>query len=455
MKSVCSMDDLFGRKIRSVTEINGEIRQLLDSTFGFVRVRGEISTIRQPFSGHTYFVLKDEKSQLSAVLFKSQQRWLSQPLTEGQQVICDGRITVYEPRGHYQIIVDTIDFDGTGQLRILFEQLKQKLRNEGLFDEDLKRPLPSEIRKITLITSPTGAAVHDFISVCRKRRADVLIQVFPVRVQGDGAADQISSAIKKAGELSPDVILLCRGGGSIEDLWSFNEEQVARSIYRSAIPVVTGIGHETDFTIADFCADVRCQTPTAAAQMVTVDPAGYHRQLSYIIDRLQRSVTYRISDYAARLRHSTEVLSSFDKAFSHHTFTVDNLSTRICGTMALRLEKQHSRFSDLKSRLHRLSPDNAVHLQQSRLELLSARFLDRIDRFHAAKRSDLHRCVDRLDALSPLKTLSRGFSVVSKKMGDGDTRGIVTSVDQVEQNEELEIRLHHGELDCRVVRKRP
>ncbi len=448
------MNDFVGRPIQSVTEINGEIRQLLDNSFRFVRVRGEISTIRQPFSGHTYFVLKDEKSQLSAVLFKNQQRWLSQPLADGQQVICDGRISVYEPRGQYQLIVDSIDFDGTGQLRILFEQLKQKLRSEGLFDDDSKLPLPAEIHKIVLITSPSGAAVHDFLSVCRKRRADVLIQILPVRVQGRAAAEQICSAILTAGELSPDVIVLCRGGGSIEDLWSFNEERVARTICRSTIPIVTGIGHETDFTIADFCADLRCQTPTAAAQMVTIDPDGYRRRLNYINDRLRRSLTYQLNDYTSRLRHAADLLSSFDKAFSRHTITVDSLFSRSCGAMALRVEKHHSHFRELKSRLHRLSPENTVHLYRNRLEFLSATFLDRTKQFLNAKNSELSRCVDRLDTLSPLKTLARGYSIVSAPIDGELTKRIITSIDQVEKDDELEIRLHRGELDCRVVRKR-
>lgn len=444
----------FDRQIKSVTEINTEIGQLLDGSFRFVRIRGEISTIRQPFSGHTYFVLKDEKSQLNAVLFKSQQRWLPEPLAEGRQVICDGRISVYEPRGQYQLIVDTIDFDGAGQLRIMFDQLKLKLRREGFFDSDSKQPLPSPIEKIVLITSPSGAAVHDFLSVCRKRRADVLVQILPVRVQGHEAARQICAAIGKAHELSPDVIVLCRGGGSMEDLWSFNEESVARAVYRSAIPIVTGIGHETDFTIADFCADLRCQTPTAAAQMVTVDPAGYRQRLSYATARLHRSLTYQINVYTSRLAHAADVFSSFDKAFSRHTFTVDSLFSRICGAMALDIEKQSSRRTELASRLHRASPDSAVRLYQSKLQYLSSKFQDRTAQFIRSKSTSLNRCIDRLDTLSPLKTLARGYSVVSRKDDREQSKKIITDIDQVENDEEIEIRLHRGELDCRVVRKR-
>lgn len=444
-----------GSQIRSVTEINADIRQLLDSEFRFIRVRGEVSNIRQPYSGHTYFVLKDERSQLSSVLFKNQQRWLSQPLKDGQQVICDGRISVYEPRGQYQLIVDTIDFDGTGQLRILFEQLKERLRSEGLFEAERKVSLPAVIDKIALITSPTGAAVHDFLSVCRKRSSDALVQIIPVRVQGDGAADQICGALETAVSLSPDVIVLCRGGGSIEDLWAFNEESVARAIVRTAIPVVTGVGHETDFTIADFCADVRCPTPTAAAQLVTTDPAAYLEKLSYLAARLKRSLTGRLELYRDRLDHSAEILSTFDRAFSHHTFTVDHCFSRLCGAMALGIERQSAHCAELRSRLHHSSPGNTIDLYQKQLDHLSEKCFDRSRQRIEAKENRLIRNSARLDTLSPLKTLARGYSIVTTKgAGAEPSQRIVTGSDQVDLQEEIEIRLHRGELACRVVGKR-
>ncbi len=449
------MSELLLRQIKSVSEVNLEIRELLDSKFRFVRVRGEVSNIRQPFSGHSYFVLKDDKSQLNSVLFKNQQRWLSQPLEDGQQVICDGRISVYEPRGQYQLIVDTVDFDGTGQLRLLFEQLKQKLKNEGLFDREHKTELPPVIDKIVLITSPTGAAVHDFLAVCRKRHSDALIQILPVRVQGQGASEQICKALQTAHTLSADVIVLCRGGGSIEDLWSFNEEILARAIYRATIPVVSGIGHETDFTIADFCADVRCPTPTAAAQLVTTDPTGYLEKLNYISARLQQSLDYLLSDYAARVSHAAEVLSTFDKAFSHHTFTVENLFSRISGAAALTMEKKASRFADLESRLLHLSPDNSIRLYQNQLHYLTDKFIGRTFQLIESKENELIRNGAKLDTLSPLKTLARGYGIVSKKKeGSGRSKRIVTSIEQVAEREEIEIKLHQGELDCRVLRKK-
>lgn len=443
-------------QIKSVSQINAEIRQLLDSEFRFVRVRGEVSTIRQPFSGHTYFILKDHQSQLPSVLFKSQRRWLASELKEGQQIICDGRISVYEPRGQYQLIVDTIDFDGTGQLRVLFEQLKQKLKNEGLFDQDRKIELPTEIEKAILITSPTGAAVHDFISVCRGRRSNLLIQILPVRVQGQGAADEICRAVETAQTLDPDVVILCRGGGSIEDLWSFNEESVARAIFTARVPVVTGIGHETDFTIADFCADIRCATPTAAAELVTADPAGFEEKLEYFSTRLLRSMTILLDYYSSRLDLAADKLSTFDKAFSHHTFTVDYLFAKLHGAMALAVEQKTASFSELHSSLLRLAPDHAIRRHQDRLGYLSQRLIDTANQLINSRQTRLEQAAAVLDTLSPLKTLARGYSIVSKKgAAAGRSTKIVTSTSQVDDREEVEVRLHQGSMDCRVIRKKP
>jgi exodeoxyribonuclease VII large subunit len=441
-------------QVKSVSQINGEIRHLLDSEFRFVRVQGEISTVRQPFSGHIYFTLKDHQSQLPAVLFKNQRRWLAAELKEGQQVICDGRISVYEPRGQYQLIVDTIDFDGTGQLRILFEQLKQKLSNEGLFDQDHKSPLPPEIKHVVVITSPTGAAIYDFISVCMARRAELSIQILPVRVQGQGAADEICKAIDSAHTLTPDVIVVCRGGGSIEDLWSYNEEIVARAIHEAKIPLITGIGHETDFTIADFCADLRCATPTAAAELITTDPSAYEEKIAYFSSRLLRSMSLRLNEYEVRVDRITDLLSTFDKAFSHHTFAVEHLFTKLHNSMAMAVEKRNSRFSTAQSLLLRLAPDAAISGHQDRLAFLNQRLRERVGQLVQTKQARLAQSAAVLDTLSPLKTLARGYGIVSKKALTGGSGDIVTSTSQVEENEEVEVRLHRGTMDCRVVRKK-
>lgn len=448
-------DDIFTSPIRTVSEINSEIGDMLENRFRFVRVSGEISNLRRPISGHSYFILKDAKSQLNGVLFKNQQRWLAAELKDGQQVICDGRITVYEPRGQYQLIVDTVDFDGTGRLRLEFERLKRQLRAEGLFDARHKKPIPEFIEKIVLITSPTGAAVHDFISICRKRQADLLVQILPVRVQGDGAAREICDAIDQAQSLDPDVIVLCRGGGSIEDLWAFNDEDLARAIFAADIPVVTGVGHEIDFTIADFCADVRAATPTAAAEMLAVDHRQYRTTILSLIARLRRGLAYNLADHSHRLARATRVLSTFDHAFSHHTFMVDSLLSRLLSCLSLNLEKKNSHFADLGSRLLGFSPDRKIELHQYKIRHLADN-LSRLTRHQLETRRNIFlRTAAVLDTLSPLATMARGYSVVSKKSQVPRTPGpIVTAIDQVDEKEQIEIRLLRGVLDCEVVSKK-
>ena len=278
-------------RIFTVSEINDSIRGILEVQFPFVSVAGEISNLRQPLSGHCYFTLKDERTQIRAVLFKMQQRYLSSKPADGQMVICHGRISVYEARGEYQLIVDTIDLHGTGIMQLEFEKLKHKLAAEGLFDQDVKTQLPFLPEHITLVTSPKGAAVHDFIRIAQARCPTTKIAVFPVSVQGNQAAGEISRAITAINNhLSTDIIVLCRGGGSLEDLWTFNEEKVARAIAGSTIPIVSAIGHEIDYTIADFVADLRAPTPSGAAEMLLPETQALKSQINELQNRQFRSM---------------------------------------------------------------------------------------------------------------------------------------------------------------------
>ncbi|WP_457576291.1 exodeoxyribonuclease VII large subunit, partial [Desulfomarina sp.] len=277
--------------VLTVTELTSSIKTLLEGEYRFIRIKGEVSNLRVPFSGHSYFSLKDSHSQIRAVLFKNQKRFVSHSLEDGQQIICFGRISVYEPRGDYQIIIDSIEHLGTGHLQIEFEKLKTRLASEGLFSHDIKKKIPTLPFKIIIISSPTGAALQDFLKIYSSRNFPACLQILPVRVQGEQAAKEIASAIESANRIKDaDILILCRGGGSIEDLWAFNEELTARAIYRSKIPVVTGIGHETDFTIADFCADLRCPTPTGAATAILPDGG----ELCKILKLLKRRMGFRI-----------------------------------------------------------------------------------------------------------------------------------------------------------------
>src|SRR3990170_6260873 len=272
--------------ILTVTQLTIRVKDLLEGTFPDVWVVGEISNLSAPRSGHIYFTLKDEQSQIRAVLFRSSQRFLKFTLQHGLQVICRGRVGVYEPRGEYQLVLEYIEPKGVGALQQAFEELKARLAKEGLFDLDRKKPLPLLPRRIGIITSPTGAAIRDMLRVIRRRHPKMEILIYPVVVQGAAAAPEIVEAIRYFNqEKNADVLIVGRGGGSLEDLWAFNEESVARAVYGSAIPVISAVGHETDYTISDFVADLRAPTPSAAAEMVVKNKEDIQRHIVTLYKR--------------------------------------------------------------------------------------------------------------------------------------------------------------------------
>ncbi len=439
------------KTIKTVSEINRELAQLIEGQFHFVRIIGEISTIRRPHSGHYYFILKDEHAQIKAVLFKNQQRYLPEEPKEGQQVVCDGKLSLYEPRGEYQIIIDTIDFHGAGQLQLAFENLKQKLKGLGFFEQSRKRPLPASISTIALITSPGGAAVHDFLSVCRRRNVSLHVQLLPVPVQGEGSAELICEAIKAAHTLRPDVIVLCRGGGSIEDLWAFNDERLAQALFNATIPIVTGIGHETDFTIADFCADVRGATPTAAAELIVPDGRLYRDRVMSLLARMGRNCQYRFASISQRLDRANRVLATFDSAFYHPTLRLDALSSRLSSAITRKIERMLHLFSTLEQRLHHCLPSHRILSQQTRVSHLAEKLQQTMAQHLNAKMRELQQAAAVLDSLSPLATLARGYAIVSGK--GAETAQIITDVDQLEIDDEIRVTLHRGQLDCKVTSK--
>lgn len=439
----------YQRNIKTVSQITKEIKSLFEHRYQFVRISGEISNLRTPHSGHHYFNLKDENAQIRAVLFKNQARYLEKQLSDGQQIICDGRITIYEPRGEYQIVIDSVDFRGSGHLQIAFEQLKTKLSSEGLFDQGLKQKLPEYIERIILITSPTGAAVHDFLSVCYKRKANLSIQLLPVRVQGDESAAEIEAALGLAESLKPDVIVICRGGGSIEDLWAFNEERVARAIFRCSIPIVSAVGHETDVTIADYCADFRCATPTAAAEIVAAESQEFQNRIDRLIQRIARTVHWQLEAVQYRVSKANRFLSTFDAAFYTKTMQLDGLRMRLSDIMSLLIIHKKASLQHNTSQLEQLSPVHKLHIYQVKLEFCIDKLRKGIESQIERKLSRFQETAAVLDSVSPLATLSRGYSIVSKPL----TGEIITNVDQVGGEDSLNIRLHRGTLTCRVVRR--
>ncbi len=327
-------------KIFSVAELTKNIRSLLEGNFGEVWVCGEISNFKAHTNGHFYFSLKDEKAQLSAVMFRGANAKLAFRLQDGIEVICHGRISVYEARGQYQIILDYLEPKGIGALQLAFEQLKKKLGAEGLFDVARKRALPFLPKKIGVVTSPTGAAIRDILNILRRRYPDIEVLLIPVKVQGDGAAIEIAAALELMNEQTDvDVIIVGRGGGSIEDLWAFNEEVVARAIFKSQIPVVSAVGHEVDFTIADFVADVRAPTPSAAAELVV----PRKQDLEMTIQTMR-----------------TRLIQAVSKDFPQRMMRLDTLRERLSYGWQVGFEKRDDYLKRLMSNLHHLSPLNIL-----------------------------------------------------------------------------------------------
>lgn len=441
-------------QIQSVSELTRSLKDLLEGNFRFVHIHGEVSNLKSPLSGHLYFTLKDSHAQLKAVLFKGQQRYLGEAIQDGQQLVCHGRISVYEPRGEYQLVIDTVDFLGTGLLQIRFEKQKLRLAAEGLFDPEHKKNLPSFPREIVVITSPTGAAIYDFLTICKRRMTSARILIFPVRVQGEGAASEIAAAIDRVnGETDADVIVLCRGGGSLEDLWAFNEDVVARSIYNSRIPVLTGIGHEIDFSIADFCADFRAPTPTGAAEVIIPDNIALQESLQILERRLCSIIERRLATEENRIAANRRFLGDLGSLFINHTLRLDACLTALIQSIRDRLAKFDSSCLELTRRLQRRAPVVTIDLQQQRLENLKGLLTHQMESLFERKKTAFLQQAAKLESMSPLATLARGYAIVSKEDIGTDVPDIVTDSKQVEIHDRLAIRLHRGRLHSAVIDK--
>lgn len=346
-----------GSHILTITQLTRQVRDLLEGRFPELWVEGEISNLTAPQSGHIYFTLKDEQSQVRAVLFRSSQRNLRFTLQHGMLVICRGRISVYEPRGEYQVIVEYVEPKGAGALQKAFEELKARLEREGLFDRRRKKPLPVLPRRIAIVTSPTGAALRDMLRVIRRRHPRMDILIVPVPVQGADAAPAIVEALGYLNrERIPDVIILGRGGGSLEDLWAFNEEAVARAIFTSRVPVISAVGHETDFTIADFTADLRAPTPSAAAEMVVESEAHLRERIGSLEARLTTHMRRELERIRATVRHALRLLGDPRRRVQETAQRVDDLLGRIGAGMRNQVRSTGARLAALSGALEHLNP---------------------------------------------------------------------------------------------------
>ncbi len=441
------------KDIYSVSSLTKELKAIVEARYRFIKVQGEISNLTQPFSGHSYFTLKDADAQIRTVLFKGQARYLEKPIENGQQVICHGRLSIYEPRGDYQLIVDSVDFRGSGLLQLKFEKLKQMLHDQGLFDSSLKQSLPLFPEKIILITSPSGAAVHDFLKIWRKRSFPVTINIFPVRVQGMEAAGEISAALEFINRKIPetDAVVLCRGGGSLEDLWPFNEEILARAIHHSSIPVVSAIGHEIDFTISDFCADLRAPTPTAAAEILIPDGLELRKQINRIHTMIGRIMLSKLEDHQYQIEQNRRLLGDMDSIFTHSSLRLDHAEQKLVSLMDNRLRKFEDLCATLSLRLKKSSPKEKMQSQTQRLQFAMEKMSSLINRNLEGKEASLLQQATLLDAVSPLATMARGYSISSKIDSISGKKTLLRDIDQLKIDDRIEVRLHRGKVECGVI----
>lgn len=442
------------QKILTVSQLTRAIKNNLESEYRFVRISGEISNLKTPYSGHSYFTLKDNNAQIRGVLFKQQKRFVSMNLQDGQEVVCFGRVTVYEPRGDYQLIVDSVEQYGQGKLQKEFEALKEKLSLKGYFDSDVKKKLPAFPKKIVVISSATGAALQDFLKVVKTRKSPLHIQIIPALMQGKEAPNQICKAITLAETLPEvDAIVLCRGGGSLEDLWAFNDENVAGSIHQCKIPIITGIGHEIDFTIADFCADFRAPTPTAAAETLTSDSTDLLTYLISLEKRIKRSLAQIISSNNLRLNHSVKLLSTFDNKLNEGEHRLTLSKSYLVQAMSEYIARLDTRIQVSANRLEAQAPLAQINMQSKNIAHLKKELIGAMYNTMARYEANLGSQAALLNSVSPLATLARGYSVVRKQNPEGKATEVVTDSSAVTEGDTLNLLLHKGEIDCVVIQK--
>jgi len=439
------------RKVWSVSELTAHIRDVLAAQFSNLWVEGEVSNYHAAQSGHLYFTLKDAKSQVRCVCFRNQALRMKFRPEDGLKVTVRGSISVYEPRGEYQIYVEHIEPVGLGALQLAFEQLKKRLEAEGLFDEARKKPLPMLPRRIGVITSPKGAAVRDIIRILRRRFTNLHLIVYPVRVQGEGAAEDIVAALKYFDrQRSAEVILLARGGGSLEDLWAFNEEIVARAIAACAIPVVSGVGHETDFTIADFVADVRASTPSAAAEIVVRTREEFRIHLREVEHKIAQRMRYLLLEWRHHLKELATHMGfrRLEDLLRRHRQQTDELTARLGLTLQSRLERLHRRYTIAGTRI--ISIDLRARIRTLGLRLLqrSSELGVRMERIVVARRQRLERLRLQLEERSPLRLLERGYAICTDAAGN-----VVRAADQVAIGAEVNVQLARGRLAAEVRRR--
>ncbi|MEK7395914.1 MAG: exodeoxyribonuclease VII large subunit [Candidatus Poribacteria bacterium] len=436
--------------IYKVGELTRMIKSILEeSPLSDVWVEGEVSGLSRPFSGHLYFKLKDKDSQIDCVIYKGMAERLRFLPENGISVILWGKITVYEPRGAYQIIGYKVEPLGLGALQLAFEQLKQRLDAEGLFDAEHKKPIPFLPKKIGVITSATGAAIRDILTIIRRRFNNVHILIHPVAVQGEGSAKEIAQAIENMNKIADiDVLIIGRGGGSVEDLWSFNEEVVARSIYASDIPIISAVGHEIDFTISDFVADIRAATPSSAAEIVIPNKADLVKTLEILKSRLYLSVTTRIEQEQRRLEAHQRRMASSDvrNMISSYQQNIDFFLQRAYDVISKKIEQKRRIVLEYQSKFLYAGVPTMASDARNQVNNLTQRLTNLIHQIIEEKSKHFNIGIAKLDALSPLSILKRGYSLCRKPLN----RETVRNTSDVSIGDNVVVTLIDGEIVCNV-----
>ncbi len=436
-------------QIYQVSQLTRDIKAIMEAAFDSIWVEGEISNFRTVASGHSYFVLKDNKSQIRCVLFKGHRAGIKFQPEDGDQVLLFGRITVYDARGEYQIVTESMEPRGLGALQKAFEQLKIKLEKEGLFDEETKKPLPEFPWKIGVVTSSTGAAVRDILNIVRRRNPKVSVLLYPAKVQGEGAAEEISQGLQALNQRKDiEVIIVGRGGGSLEDLWAFNEELVARAIAASRIPIVSAVGHEIDFTISDFAADLRAPTPSAAAELTVPLLNDTLLEIGALNEALVSSLQQKLQYYFDLLKRLMDrrFFHQPKEIFNPQMQRVDELHSRLLRGLEQNLFTHQQRLKDKIHRLIQASPEKSIPHLKENLGMLEKRMLHIIQSQLLLNKERFEGMLKNLNAFNPLSILERGYSISSK-----DNKAL-KSIEGVSPGDSIKVRLSRGNLDCTVTK---
>ncbi|KJY85091.1 exodeoxyribonuclease VII large subunit [Vibrio galatheae] len=443
------MSSLTNQNIFTVSRLNAEVRLLLENEMGIVWLIGEISNFSAPVSGHWYLTLKDSRAQVKCAMFRGNNRRVTFKPQNGNQVLVKARLSLYEPRGDYQLIIESMQPEGDGRLQQQFDELKMKLAGEGLFSQSDKKPLPEHPKCVGIITSKTGAALFDILDVLKRRDPSLPVVIYPTMVQGEGAAIQIAQAIGCANSRNEcDVLIVGRGGGSLEDLWCFNNEILARTIAASQIPIISAVGHEVDVTIADFVADMRAPTPSAAAELVSRDNSHKEQALIARQHKLASAMRYYLAEQKS---HSVSLLHRIER---HHpsyqlqrqSQQLDDLESRLNRAMSQFIALRGQKIERQQYKIQLQSPVKQFAEQRTRMQRLEQKLLDAMDRKLLNARHQLAIGAEKLDTVSPLATLKRGYSITQTAQGH-----VVTQTEQIKTGDTLVTRLSDGEVRSTVI----